>query len=131
MSRGITDLSNSDWYKDAYHPDGSVKSEGSRIAYGAALAAIGVAGALCDLVLNVLAIASIYFAGKKIWENAYSDGAAAANSQNAVATTTSDSFSRLQAESAQLRTEIQYMQYTLSEIRTDVSAIRYRNSSFE
>jgi hypothetical protein len=67
-ARCVSYLRNSELARSAYHPDGSVKSECSRALYGFSLFILTTGGLIADVVRNLLAVVSIYFAGKRICE---------------------------------------------------------------
>lgn len=69
----VTSLRNSNLAQKAYSPDGEVQSPGYRALYGISLVASTFFGIVLDVIHNFLAIASVYFLGKRIWE--YSNNA--------------------------------------------------------
>jgi len=64
----ITWVRNSRLAQKAYSSTGAVQNQGYRLIYGISLAAVTVIGLTASIVRNFLAVCSIYYLGKRIWE---------------------------------------------------------------
>ena len=73
-ARGVTVIKNSSLYQEAYTIDGQIRSYPRYFAYtGTVLAAAGV-GIVLDMVRNILAILSVYYAGKRVYQYIANEG---------------------------------------------------------
>jgi len=83
-ARGITVIKNSSIYQETFTMDGQIRSYPRYLAYTGTVLITGGVGIVLDLVRNILALLSVYYAGKKLHQFLTNEGPFAPNVLNEV-----------------------------------------------
>ncbi|HSW73351.1 MAG TPA: hypothetical protein VLG44_08115 [Chlamydiales bacterium] len=83
-ARGITVIKNSSLYQEAFTIDGQIKCYPRYFAYTGTVLIAGGVGIVLDLVRNILALLSVYYAGKRLHQFLANEGPFAPNVLNEV-----------------------------------------------